>query len=125
MDRGDPLTVATCPLLRLHHIGQNVVNQRQVTPALRFQPVQHALIQTHADRFFPRPDIAQPHHRGQLPVSKARDHFEVDPRVVPRGLSYGNASNGLALAISQFSVSDSFDIFDMFGAHAFQPRGLK
>jgi hypothetical protein len=90
-----------------------------MTLALRLQPIQHTLVQADADGLLPRPGIAQPHHSRQLPIGKTRDALEIDPRIVPRRLSHGNASKNLPLAVSQWPVPD------IVGLRAFQPRALR
>ena len=111
--------MAVSLLLRLHQIRENVINQRQVTPALRPQPDEDIFIQANANCLLPWPGIPESHHSRQLPIGQTRDVIEIDARTIPRGLSFGDDTDSLIFTASQSPA------LDIFGAHAFQPRGLR
>lgn len=53
---GTRLMIAACFLFRLHQIRENVVYQRQVAAAFRFQPNEHPFIQAHKRQAADRSD---------------------------------------------------------------------
>ncbi len=112
------LMIAACLPLRLHQIRENIVNQRQMAAALRFQPDNHVFIQTNADCPLPRSDVAESNHSCKLSIGQTRDAFEIDSRVVPGRLVCGNPLKGTTFSISQWKgrpnlllISSDFTLF--------------
>ena len=116
---GAALPARPRPLLRFHQVRENIVDSRQVAFALGPQPIEYLSVKAYTDCYLARPGVAQPHHIRQLLIGKTRNVFEVDARVVPHRLAPGNTAQGLALPFSPLPVPD------IFGSHAFQPRGLR
>jgi len=78
VDRWRSLMIAARLQLRLHKIRENIVNQRQMAAALRFQPDKHVFIQAHADCLLRESDGAESHHGSKLSIGQTWDAFEVD-----------------------------------------------
>ena len=105
------------PALGFHDVRENVVDARQVALAPGPQPLKNRGIQahTHSDLAL---DVAEPDHPGELLFRQARNIVEVDVRVVTGGLALGDPAHCRELPLRPFPV------LDIFGCHAFQPRGL-
>ena len=56
LDCWHSLMIAACFPFRLHQIRENVAYQRQVAAAFRFQPHEHAFVQTHKGQVADRSD---------------------------------------------------------------------
>ena len=115
--RRGPVILA-CSAFGFHQVGEDVVDARQVTFALGFQPIENPRIETHTHRYLSS-DVAQAHHARQLLSSQAGDVFEVNVRIVSSRLACGSAAERATFLFSPLPVPD------IFGFHAFQPCGLR
>src|SRR5262249_55819894 len=102
--------------LCLHQVREDIVNARQVPPALGSQPLKNGRVEPYAHRHLSR-HFTQSHHARQLRLSESWDLHEVDVRVVARALALRGAACRLSLLLSPTPADD------IFGFHASQPDG--
>ena len=75
-------------VVRLHQVGEDIVDARQVAFALGPEPGENLRVEADAHRDFP-PDVAQPYQVRELFFAQARDIPEIDTGVIAGRLAPG------------------------------------